>query len=204
MSPASTFCYTRLKGRERNWQPLAEHLVAVTLPQLDARGIQRWGAWFGLFGIGSNEIVLVTSAAASLEHIALLNAHLAEAPCLVAEQHLLHATVRPDDTRALTRPGLYVFRFFDVRNADVDEIARLSLDAWTTFETTDTYKAQPQGLFCQSELRETRGIMLLCTWYDGLESWQVSRAPPAGAADNFRRRHALTMATIAYATNLIV
>jgi hypothetical protein len=46
--------------------------------------------------------------------------------------------------------------------------------------------------------------MLLCTWYDGLESWQLSREPAPEAATNFRRRHALTLGTIAYATRLIV
>ncbi len=203
MPSSATFCFTRLKGRERNWQPLAEHLASATLPQVDPLGIRCWGAWSGLFGIASNEIVLMTSAETNVEHIALLNSRLADAPCLIGEQHLLRATVRPNDTRPLTRPGLYVFRFFDVRNADVDEIVRLSSQAWMTFEATDAYRAEPQGLFCQSDRRAARGIMLLCTWYDGFESWQVSRAPPPEAADNFRRRHALTTATIAYATNLI-
>ena len=111
--------------------------------------------------------------------------------------------MRPTDREPPTRPGLYVFRFFDVNNADVDEIAKLSFEAWTTFETTDAYRAQPQGLFCQNDRTDVRGIMLLCTWYDGLESWQTSRSPPAEAADNFRRRHQLTFGTIAYAANLV-
>jgi hypothetical protein len=192
-----------LKGRERNWQPLAEHVASATLPPLQARGVGRWGAWCGLFGIGSNEIVLMTSAGRELDHVTALNARLAEAPCAIVEQHLLAPTVRPTDARPVTRPGLYVFRFFDVRNADVGEIAKLSLEAWTTFETANAYRAEPQGLFSQADRRAARGVMLLCTWYDGLESWQSSRAPPAEAAENFRRRHQLTFGTIAYATNLI-
>ena len=111
--------------------------------------------------------------------------------------------MRPDHAQALTRPGLYVFRFFAVRNVDVGEIARLSREAWTTFESTNAYRAEPQGLFCQRDRRDANGVMLLCTWYDGLESWQTSREPPPEAAENFRRRHALTHGTIAYATRLI-
>jgi hypothetical protein len=199
----ATFCFTRLKGRERNWQPLAESLVQAVLPPLAQHGVRRWGIWSGLFGIGSNELVLMTSADAAADHAALLNARVAAAPCAIVQQHLLRATVRPTDREPPTRPGLYVFRFFDVNNADVDEIAKLSFEAWTTFETTDAYRAQPQGLFSQNDRTDVRGIMLLCTWYDGLESWQTSRSPPPEAADNFRRRHQLTFGTIAYAANLV-
>jgi hypothetical protein len=199
----ATFCYTRLKGRERNWQPLAECLGNSVLPGLVPRGVRLWGIWSGLFGIGSNEIVVMTSADAAVDHARLLNVGIATAPCAMVEQHLLRPTVRPTDAEPLTRPGLYVFRFFDVNNADVDEIATLSFEAWTTFETHDAYRAQPQGLFCQNDRNDARGIMLLCTWYDGLESWQTSRSPPAQAADNFRRRHQLTFGTIAYAANLV-
>jgi len=203
MSAAATYCYTRLKAGERNWQPLFDRLRSATLPRLADSGVELWGAWSGLFGIGSNELVLMTSADARLNHPALLAAHFADAPASIVEQHLLAPTVRPVDARPLTCPGLYVFRFFDVNNVDVEEIAKLSLEAWSTFESTQTYRAEPQGLFCQHERDATRGIMLLCTWYDGLESWQRSREPPAAAAENFRRRHALTHGTIAYATRLI-
>ena len=199
----ATFCFTRLKGRERNWQLLARDLADAVLPALVPDGIRRWGMWSGLFGIGSNELVLMTSADAGVDHSALLNARIAAAPCAIVEQHLLRATVRPVDREPPTRPGLYVLRFFDVNNADVDEIARLSFDAWSTFETTDAYRAQPQGLFCQNDRTDARGIMLLCTWYDGLESWATSRSPPAQAAENFRRRQQLTFGTIAYAANLV-
>jgi hypothetical protein len=199
----ATFCFTRLKGRERNWQPLAESLVQAVLPPLARHGVRRWGIWSGLFGIASNELVLMTSADAAVRHYALLNERIAAAPCTIVEQHLLRPTVRPTDREPPARPGLYVFRFFDVNNADVDEIAKLSLEAWTTFETTDAYRAQPQGLFCQNDRTDARGIMLLCTWYDGLESWQTSRSPPPEAAGNFRRRHQLTFSTIAYAADLV-
>jgi hypothetical protein len=199
-----TFAYTRLKGAQRNWQPLFDRLSATTLPALARAGVNRWGAWSGLFGIGSNELILMTSADVAVDHANVLNAHLAAAPGTVVGQHLFEPTVRPEADRALTRPGLYVFRFFDIDNADIDEIARLSLDAWTTFESTCSYQAEAQGLFRLRNRRAASGLMLLCTWYDGLESWQASREPPPEAAANFRRRHDLTRGTIAYATRLIV
>ncbi len=96
-----------------------------------------------------------------------------------------------------------MFRFFDVRNADVEEIAALSNEAWITFEDTDAYAAEPQALFCQADRSEERGVMLLLTWYDGLVSWQTSRKPAPESRENFQRRHALTAGTIAYATRLV-
>ena len=199
MSSGSTFCFTRVKAHERDWRPLFDRFRSAN----DA-DIGLWGAWSGLFGVGSNEIILMTTSDLPVDHAARLNARLSGASGTIVEQHLLVATARPEDSRPLTRPGLYVFRFFDVRNDDVDAIVALSREAWTTFEATQSYRAQPQGLFCQSERRAPRGVMLLCTWYDGLDSWQASREPPPEAAANFRRRHALTQGTIAYATRLIL
>ncbi len=200
MNHASTFCFTRAKARERDWRALFDRLQAAA----PAADIGVWGAWSGLFGIGSNELVLMTTADARVDHAAMLDAWLTRGSGAIVEQHLLVATARPSDARPLTRPGLYVFRFFDVHNADVDAIVALSREAWTTFETTQAYRAEPQGLFCQRDRNDARGVMLLCTWYDGLESWQLSREPAPEAATNFRRRHALTLGTIAYATRLIV
>ena len=91
----------------------------------------------------------------------------------------------------------------DRPSADVEEIAALSQEAWTTFEDTDAYRAEPQGLFCLADRSDERGVMLLLTWYDGLGSWVTSRRPAPAARENFVRRHALTAGTIAYATQLI-
>jgi hypothetical protein len=202
MTLDATFCYTRIKGRDRNFQPVFEHVRSIARG-LARTGVARWGAWSGLFGIGSNEVVLMTTATKDADHAALLNAQLVSAPGAIVEQYLLRPTVRPLDAKPLERPGLYVFRFFDVRHVDVDEIARLSYEAWTTFQASDAYRAEPQGLFCESAPRAPAGVMLLCTWYDGLESWQTSRTPAPAATENFRRRHELTSGTIAFATRLI-
>jgi hypothetical protein len=155
-----------------------------------------------LFGVASNELVLMT-ATQRQGHAANVNEHLSPLPCTVSEQHVLAATVRPTDTARLTRQGLYVFRFFDVHHRDVDEIVALSQQAWTTFETATTYQAQPLGLFRLYDQSPARGVMLLCTWYDGFDSWQISRDPAPEARANFERRHELTLATHAVAMRLI-
>jgi hypothetical protein len=190
-----TYHWLRIRAHDRGWQTARTRLLEAGLPD----GLDVWGTFSGLFGIGSNELVLVLHGDGG-EAFELVEA----AGFDVVEQHALVPTVRPTAFSPLSREGLYVFRFFDVRNADVDEIAALSLEAWTTFEATDAYEAEPQGLFCQADRSEDRGIMLLLTWYDGLESWQTSRKPAPEARENFRRRHAMTMGTIAFATTLLV
>lgn len=200
MALERAFHWIRLKGPRRNWQPAYQQLEQITLPALAERGASLWGAFHGLFGIGSNELVMVTSWPMSEDPTIAI-----ALPDDIArvQELVLVPTVRPADDRPLTRAGLYVFRFFEVRNADVEEIAELSNTAWTTFEDSSAYAAEPQGLFCERDRSRERGVMLLLTWYDGLNSWQTSRQPHPDAVANFRRRHELTYGTIAYATRLI-
>jgi hypothetical protein len=186
--------WLRIRSADRGWQSAHARLLETGL----ADGVDVWGRFFGLFGIGSNELVLMLHGPRDLP-VEPIEA----AGFEVVERHALVPTVRPKAFAPLTRPGLYVFRFFDVRNVDVEEIAGLSQEAWTSFEDTDAYAAEPQGLFCQADRSTERGVMLLLTWYDGLESWQTSRQPAPEARENFKRRHQLTLGTIAYATRLL-
>ena len=186
--------WLRARADDRSWQNAYREFKAADLPA----GVDVWGAFFGLFGIGSSELVLVlhSDGPPAIEVVT-------GAGFEVTEHHVLVPTVRPKTFAPLEREGLYVFRLFDVANADVDEIAALSKEAWTTFEDTDAYAAEPEALFCQADRSDERGVMLLLTWYDGLESWQTSRQPAPEARENFKRRHELTAGTIAYATRLI-
>ena len=193
---SDTFAFLRLTAREGGWQPLHSALTSRLAPA------SVWGAFHGLFGVGSNELIAVTvgdddAVDASIETARRLDVEQVDALTL-------KPTARPTSTEPLTREGLYVFRFLDVANADVEEIASLSAEAWRTFESPDAYRAEAQALFCQRDRSEVRGRMLLLTWYDGLNSWQTSREPPAEAAALFQRRRTLTAGSIAYATRLVV
>lgn len=192
------FCFTQVDGGERSWQP-AWARVRKHVAALESDGVHVWGTFYGLLGIASSDFVLMTQSAGG-------TARPDEAlrGCTIVAQHELVATVRPSTPAPrLERPGLYVFRFFDVANTNIDEVARLSREAWTTFEATDAYAAEPQGLFAPRDRRPRDGRMLLLTWYDGFASWETSRQPAPAARENFTRRHALTRSTIAYATRLM-
>jgi len=191
------YAFTRLTTRAR------DHAAAADAIRADRQAVlapaKAWGVFHGLFGVASNELIVVTFGDVDGVQDALAGM----GGVAAAETLLLEPTVRPTTDEPRTREGLYVFRFFEVDHEDVDEIAALSFEAWKSFENVEDYAAEPQGLFCQQDRSAPTGRMLLCTWYDGLNSWQASRTPPAHARDNFRRRHALTKGTVAYATRLV-
>lgn len=163
------------------------------------RPANRWGAFHALFGLSSRQFILVTSGEQQG-----IRARLTAADDVAnVDTLLLTPTVRPVDDEPRTKSGLYVFRFFDVRNDDVDQIAQLSKQAWEYFESTSRYNAIPQALFCEQNRVNEHGKMLLVTWYDGLNSWQESRNQEPGAAKNFRKRARLTLSTRALATRLL-
>ena len=192
-----TYAFSRLKTSGRDFRPVYEQLRRDADGALAPAAV--WGAFHGLFGVGSNELIVVTYG-----DVAGVDETLAGREDVVGvETLLLEPTVRPTEDAPRDREGLYVFRFFDVAHKDVDEIAALSFEAWRDFETADDYQAIPQGLFRQHDTSAATGKMLLCTWYDGLNSWQTSRTPPGAASERFRRRHQLTRGTIAYATRLL-
>ena len=188
------YAFTRLSARGR------DHGAATqALQESGVAPAGFWGIFHGLFGVASNELIVVSYGDVDHVHDAIAGVD----EVVAANTLLLEPTVRPTEYAPRTREGLYVFRFFEVEHKDVDEIAALSLAAWKTFENVDAYQAEPQGLFRQQDTSDPTGRMLLCTWYDGLKSWQASRKPPATAGANFRRRHALTKGTVAYATRLL-
>jgi hypothetical protein len=155
-----------------------------------------WGTWGGLFGIASNELIVVTVAGEPGDN--QWPAGVVEVSC---EQ--LRATVRPTSEESLTREGLYVFRSFYIDAAHIDRVVELSQLAWQTFETSSDYQTEPTGLFAPVD-PTPNSVMYLLTWYDGLNSWQTSRKPVEEARNYFRERHALMRSTSAVATRLII
>lgn len=204
------FLFLHLRAAGRGWSSLAADMASTvaTLPDV---GIV--GTFMGLFGIGNHDaFVLLAGPAADGAFGARVRATL-PAHVAVLDALPLQATARPASDAALVRSGVYVFRFFDVRDGDVEEVVRLSRTAWETFEKpagegADGYASEPMGLFRDANAmaaahEDARGRMLLLTWYDDLTSWERSRTPAPEATANFRRRAELTTGTIAYATRLV-
>jgi hypothetical protein len=197
-----TYCFVHLQGAGNGTGELVRALAEHVVPDWRRRRILPWGTFRGLFGIASNELVVVAAAA---DELALedFRAPL-EGRATVLRSTLFRPTVRPERVTSREREGLYVFRFFRIQADDVAEFVSLSSDAWATFEHAQRYAAEPQGLFRQLDAEPDGTLdMLLVTWYDTLASWQTSRQPDPDARERFARRHALTRSTIALATALL-
>lgn len=143
----------------------------------------------------------------------------------VTQWKSMQATVRPHTDAPFDRAGVYVFRWFFMPQAHIDEAVALSVAGWETFERQDNpdagegYRTEPMGLFAlrpdqqpgmvagthlstPAGAPENAGALLLVTWYDSMTSWERSRTPDPRATANFRRRAALTTSIVAYATRL--
>ncbi len=184
------FEFLRLRAAENH----PGTLLQLLQPQRDNGAC--WGVFTGLFGQAANELRVV-----------MLQAPPGQWSQHIVERESWLPTVRPETAAPCSRPGLYVFRRFELLAADVDAFVELSAAAWRTFENAEDYASRPMGLFRlpaapPGAADETR--LQLVTWYDGFESWQRSRQPHAQAAENFAQRRALTRSTIAVATQLVV
>lgn len=165
------------------------------IPDLESSGVTPYGVFQGLFGLASNELYLVVSSEFSVD----TQLDFAGGFQLIDSINLV-PTKRPTDHTQRNREGIYVFRWFDVMNRDVQEIADLSAKAWVTFE--QGFDTEVQCLFAQQDQGTEQGKMLLITWYQNLSVWQESRHPSEEARENFTRRHQLTLQARPVATRL--
>ena len=150
-----------------------------------------FGVFPALFGLASNELYLVTAADAPVSLPAMPDG------VAIAGKVTLTPTVRPTDHSPRSKEGIYVFRWFEVNPADIDEIVRLSDEAWRNFE--GDFDTEIQGLFKGVDVPSR---MLLLTWYRNLAVWEASRNPAPAARENFLKRHRMTRFALPVCTRL--
>jgi hypothetical protein len=164
--------------------------------ELETQGIRLYGIFAGLLGLATNEIYVVTYSPQPHS----LQATVTAAGLELEASHEFLPTARPTEHAPLTKPGIYVFRWFKVKNTDVKAIVELSTTAWKSFEAG--FQTQVQGLFAEPESAAVFGQMLLITRYADLSVWEASRHPSDEARENFQRRHTLTIEAKPIATQL--
>ena len=188
----------QIKDRDsNNDRNIVEKIQDTLIPVNAAEGNQSFGIFTGVFGLATNELYWITMGDVAFTAV---DAAIGKSQFQIQQSMDLVPTVRPTEHTARTRAGLYVFRWFDVLNKDVDEIASLSQAAWVTFE--GDFDTQVQGLFAQPDRNAEAGKMLLLTWYKNLTVWQDSRAPSDEARQLFIKRHHLTREALPIATRL--
>jgi hypothetical protein len=179
------------------------HLRDIAAPAIAATQGEIMGVFKGQLGFASNEaIVLLRSTAPAGEKLYEFD----RAPG-VATMHseLLTPTIRPSDTAALKRGGIYVHRWFSVDAASVADFVSLSNRAWERFE--GSYETEIFGLFTAErsarDVREGAGRLLLLTYYGSHGVWEQSRDQTRDPGGLFVQRHALTRSTIGRSSILI-
>lgn len=158
-------------------------------------GIRNWGIFPGLFGLGTNEVYWVyqTEPGTSAQTVFTPDDGIE-----VLAANTFTATVRPVEFNECDKPGVYVFRWFELSEDKVPEVVRLSDEAWTSFE--GGFDTEIQGLFTVAS--ESQYGMVLVTWYRDLSVWQDSREPAPEAKKNFMARQALLSSARPIATRL--
>ena len=135
-----TYAFSRLTADDRNFNKAFDALRADNCAALGAAEL--WGAFHGLFGVASNELIVVTYGA-----VADVNEAIAAMPGVVrVDTLLLEPTVRPTKDEPRTREGLYVFRFFDVAHKDVDEIGRVVVRSLEGLRACRRIRGHPASL----------------------------------------------------------
>ena len=158
-----------------------------------ARQLDHWGIFPGVFGLGTNEAYWVVQGDSMVCPI-----H-ADDQLELIEQVSLNPTVRPKEYAPRSKPGIYVFRWFEVEASKIDQVVALSDQAWGAFE--GGFDTEIQGLFTVQP-RFDRYAMVLVTWYRNLTVWQDSREPDPSAKQLFVERQMLLDSARPIATRL--
>lgn len=203
MGGATGYAWLRLRNVDQDVAGLHAQLADALPSALGRHGAGIWGVFAGHFGLDSRELLLMVTHPLRAPDVRGIVQDGLPAGVRIEEAHDFLPTARPPDARPLSMPGLHVHRFFDIDAADVDQFVSLSVEAWETFETSDRFRSAPRALLRSHGAGDGRVQMLLVTWYDSFTSWEASRGFPPAAAENFRRRAAITRATTAIATRLL-
>lgn len=158
--------------------------------------LNSWGVFPALFGLGTNELYWVVLSEQRVCPLQVDGIQL-------ISHSTLQPTVRPQVHEPRQKPGVYVFRWFELETQHVDEVVKLSGEAWETFE--GGFDTEVQGLFTVSPAMKAAQVacgMLLVTWYRDLSVWQDSRAPDPAAMQRFIARQSLLNSAVPIATRL--
>jgi hypothetical protein len=195
MNPIYEYCRFKTAPRALHSAPAAarERLAE----RARASGGKLFGCWRSVVGLGlaRDEGIAVTSWAS-------VAAAKAATPVADAECTLLKATVRPLTDAAPTYEGVYVFRWFDVAEAEWQDFCDLSNAAWPNMESV--FDVNICGFWKSLDTKPPASKTLLLTRYADLSVWEASRwwNKPVAAADasmsRFKARNEMIDATVAY------
>jgi hypothetical protein len=197
------FNYATLTTSGNSWHPWEQGLRENGVAKLTECGGELYGVWNPLFGLASNQVVVMTSWSVPdgvIQHVT--ETFMAVEGIVSVADHLVVPTSRPTTNAPPYKPGLYVHRWFLLESRHVDEAVALSATAWETFE--HTFEVEIIGFFRTVEPQTELAELMLLTWYPTLAAWEKSRHAELTpeARTRFIRRRELSQVTRAIATSL--
>jgi hypothetical protein len=195
MNPIYEYC--RFKTAPRALQSVPEAARERFSERAKASGGKLFGCWRSVVGLGlaRDEGIAVTSWAS-------VAAAKAATPIADAECTLLKAMVRPLTDAAPVYEGVYVFRWFDVAEAEWQDFCDLSNAAWPNMESV--FDVNICGFWKSLDTQPPASKTLLLTRYADLSVWEASRwwNKPVAAANvsmnRFKVRNEIIDSTVAY------
>ena len=195
MNPIYEYC--RFSTATRALQSAPEAARKRFTERANASGGTLFGCWRSVVGLGlaRDEGIAVTSWAS-------VEAANAAPPVPNAKRTLLQATVRPLTDAAPTYEGVYVFRWFDVAEAEWQDFCDLSNAAWPNMESV--FDVNICGFWKSLDTHAPSSKTLLLTRYADLSVWEASRwwNKPVAAANvsmnRFKVRNEIIDSTVAY------
>ena len=199
--------YRRIRVAPRSWRRVGSALHERS-EAVRAAGGTPYGVFTGQIGLGANEGVVLTAwpdpAGIGKGRIAVEGID----EVLDSRVERLAATVRPTEPTPPSEPGVYAFRFFEIRDESWPEFLELSNGAWPSFERTNGVRVH--GFWRSLDVEPPDARVLLLTWYPSLAVWETSRGyhpdtkTERETYQRFVRRAALTEATVVFTTQRLV
>lgn len=197
------FNYATITTSGNSWRQCEKALTEDGVAKLEERGGKRYGIWGPLFGLASNQVVLMTHWPDPEEVRQQVTETLMAVEGIVnVDHHMVVPTVRPTTSEPPRQLGLYVHRWFLLDPRHADEAVALSNAAWETFE--QTFEVEIVGFFRTIEPITELAELRLLNWYPNLAAWEKSRhlELTPEARKRFIRRRELSQVIRAIATSL--
>lgn len=203
-----SFVYLRYQSEPRAIQTDAARVREPFAGLATATNGTLFGCWRSLvgLGLGRDEGLALLSYATPDEAMAAIEAApdaLGAGKLDMVEAQRLEASVRPTSDAPPEYPGVYVFRWFEVDEANWPAFRDLSDAAWPNMESV--FDVNICGFWRSQEQNQDIHVLLL-TRYADLSVWEASRwwKNPSSAADEsmkrFKSRNELINRTVAYPT----
>jgi len=213
------YVYHRIETAPRQWQAVANRLVAEGAERIAAGGGTLYGLWRSQIGRPRDEIQAITVWPAPLRAAEAETLLLQGEPDIwTRRSEVLVATLRPQDATPPRRQGNYAFRWFATPQSHWPEFLDLCAQAWPGFEST--YDSQVIGLWqavgdrTGTNADEVTGAgihagvrSLLLTRRPNLAMWERSKLPQgkdeAKVRDALSRRYDLCDWTVVSTATLL-